>query len=173
MWFVGVALLTGYTPFMRGNGQARTGNAVICSRVAILTTHVVASHVDVVLRRWLNHRRIKIAVLYTISAAAIEMASPTASSRRAAYVVGNLDQIYLGVRQASTGRRLLVLAGCVMADQTVNIPCVSEVERFIFPAITYVTTGAAWPVGDHVNAVIVDNPDFAQRDLVLGAERVR
>lgn len=112
-------------------------------------------------------------MFYAVTAAAVEVASPTVGPPGQTDALRHLREIgrrewlafeRLGLvgRMPGIGRELLVGAGLVMADETVDAGLIGEIERFVLPTVAGMATGAARQVGDNVAAKAVDDVTLAK-----------
>jgi len=112
----------------------------------------------------LGERTVEVAMLDVVAAPAKEV---TGAARRAAgwpHALRHLGQIHFRIRHAGPGGRLLVTARRVVADQTVDVLGLLEVEVLVLPTVAGVTTGATRLIGRQRNAVVVDGGLLAQLD---------
>jgi hypothetical protein len=169
------ARLTGAVHVPCGHVIAPAGQLVAAGDVAVLAGHVPAlgAHVHVERPGRIDQRGIQVAVLGAVAAAAVEVTAAAAGDVGRADVARDLSQVGRGQfltvhggralqHPAGALGRLVVGAGGVVADQTVDPSVVGEVERRVLPAIAGVAGGAARLVGAHVGAEVVQHVPLAE-----------
>src|SRR5690606_4483800 len=120
---------------------------------------------------------VEVPMLHAICTATVEMTATAIGPATGAHVLGNVFEIrrhhhlatalgpFPGYRSRITGqrRKLPVIAGCVVADETVHgIFCLRWRLVHILPSITHMAGGAAGLIRDRHAAKTVDNLAFAQ-----------
>ena len=154
--FLAVAVLAAQGPFHHGHRRGAAGDLVVARCVAFGALHVVAAHVDVAVAVGLKKLAGQVAVLDRLGAPAVEMALPAGLAGGASHVLGDFDQIDLGIGHAGRRRRLFIGAGGVVADQAVDAGLVGEIEIGVFPSITGVAACATSLVADGAHSEVVD-----------------
>lgn len=114
---------------------------------------------------------IQIPMFDPIAAAAIEVAAPTVFPSWQADALGDLRPLdrLLALKHHRAGLvalgwwRLVIGAGAVMTDQTVDIVLIAEVEAVVFPAEARVALGAHALVSAGIGAEVVDQITLAEQ----------
>ena len=158
---VRVAVFTGEIAFCGRYRKTTTGNHVVPGLVAILALKIhafsVDSHMNVAGPFGFLYVCVHIAVFDRITAAAYKMAVGAAGGPAGpADILGHFDKIHVLFGKTRPRRRFFVSLCGVVTDQTVDSGHVREVEIFVFPSITDMTTGAPLPIAVEVDAEVVD-----------------
>ncbi|OGW26471.1 MAG: hypothetical protein A2X56_01740 [Nitrospirae bacterium GWC2_57_13] len=135
--------------------------------MALLAGHVgaVGTHMDVVCLFRFDQGRIEIAVLDVVSAAAEEVAGAAVLPAGFAHVLGDLREVYVSIGHTGAFGVFLVGSGGVVANETVYVGGLVEVETGVLPAVARVAARAAGPVCVDCDAEIIDRVLLS--DLVL------
>ena len=124
-------------------------------RVTIDTKELVSSDVDVIFLEGVGERGVDVPVLHGLSAATVRMAAETVLTTRCPHRAGRGQEIGLGRRSAA--RPLHVGIRPLVADETIDVLPIGEVERIVYPAEAGVAFGAASFVSANGQAEVVQN----------------
>ena len=125
MGFVRMAILAGKIPFHRRNGYTSSGDHVITRLVTVLASEIHTPignpHVHIMILVRFHQHGAHVTVFYRIAATAAKVAVhaaiiPAGSS----HILCDGYQVQILHRKTGISRRFLILAGGVMANQTID-----------------------------------------------------
>ena len=164
--------LAGADRVLRHHVVAATGDDVLIGDVTFGARKVQALgvHVHIELLARLDERRIQIAMLDAIAAAAIEVAATAILSSGQADALGDFDivnkRLVLEHDRASLAalcvRRLVIGARAIMANEAVNVLLVGEIEVLVLPAVPCMALRAHAFVAARIGAEVVDQMFLAE-----------